>query len=580
MEFQDFDKETIGQSECRVLVIFRALSLEEQKTSAIQFKKELERLIENYGKERIWQNEGFTLNSDTIHGTYCLFGSTDFGDCIADEWWIVWLLFEASRTVKNAFCRVIDSDGEFLLIEAAFALPKWIDEDNSDYRVWIHDGNVLLLRPNGANLQEYERCDPLSRSEAIKQINLGENFDVPARVNKGIRQRLQEYPETANNHHRAVITIPRSIAYLLRKDRNLVSKAITAFYYRDPISEKECDCMQKFYPNDLVTMTVCFTPLLYAQLAQQRTRKYAPFQLPLQGEEPAFTQAELGMKLACGFEILYNSNEQEEAKKSIDQLLEGAVFPTDDELKTLPLINDDTSFMNVDPDDLEDMLNSRIKDLEGSQSAEDSDFAESVSSADDQASNASQSKMTKDFNEHDLKDIISKIEDFVESDGSSSDRPDIYGIENSEEDEEKLYTYDPGKRDEFSLNHRNAESDDDNIEFNEDEFFNILKKPTSDTMAKSNPSALDSASSESSEDELPGNMTLQEYMQAMDEELKSQKVGNKEGAPEPFNGESSELGIDMNLAMNLIEGIQANPDAYGGPISTLLDSLNIQVPKG
>ncbi|WBW70533.1 snRNP binding protein Sgt1 [Schizosaccharomyces osmophilus] len=581
MDFKDFDKEAIGQNECRVLVVFRSSSLEDQKSSAKQFKLQLEHLMETYGKDRIWQNERFTLSEDTIHGFYCLFGSTDFGDCIADEWWIVWLLFEASRSVKNAFCRIIDADGEFLLIEAAFSIPKWIDEDNSDYRVWIHDGNVLLLRPDRASPQAYERCKPLSRNEAIERINIGENFDIPPKVNKSIQLRLEEYPETANNHHRAVVTIPRSIAYLLRKNKHLISKAVTAFYYRDPISEKKCDSMEKFYPKDLVTMTVYFTPLLYAQLAQQRTRKFAPFSLPSQGKEPAFIRAELGMKLACGFEILYDSNEQDEIKQLIDQNLEGAVFPTDEELKASPLVNDDTSFMDVDPDDLENMLKSRMKDLEESRSDKESlGSADSVSSDDEQAPNASQIDRKKDFNEHDLKEIISKIENFVESDDeSSSDRPDFYGVENSEE-EEQLYTYDPGNREGIFPKHGIAEPNEGDIEFDETKFFDILKEPTSDIAATDHPSALESDSSELSDDELPGNMNLQEYMQAMDEELNSQKVGNKEGSSGPFKDESSDLGIDLNLAKNLIEGIQANPDAYGGPISTLLDSLNIQVPKG
>lgn len=39
----------------------------------------------------------------------------------------------------NFFCiRIEDNDGEFLLIEAADYLPKWLDPDNSANRVSIH----------------------------------------------------------------------------------------------------------------------------------------------------------------------------------------------------------------------------------------------------------------------------------------------------------------------------------------------------------------------------------------------------------------------------------------------------------
>jgi hypothetical protein len=54
---------------------------------------------------------------------------------VEDEWLIVFLLRELSRNFSDLWIRVSDSDGEFLLVEAANALPRWLNPEIADYRV-------------------------------------------------------------------------------------------------------------------------------------------------------------------------------------------------------------------------------------------------------------------------------------------------------------------------------------------------------------------------------------------------------------------------------------------------------------
>lgn len=54
---------------------------------------------------------------------------------MADEWLIVYLLRELSNKFPDAWIRVYDTDGEFLLIEAANALPKWLNPEVAENRV-------------------------------------------------------------------------------------------------------------------------------------------------------------------------------------------------------------------------------------------------------------------------------------------------------------------------------------------------------------------------------------------------------------------------------------------------------------
>ncbi|RUS23634.1 SGT1 protein-domain-containing protein, partial [Jimgerdemannia flammicorona] len=86
----------------------------------------------------LWQKDPFSLqvtlarNGDPAYPF--LHGQTRFGDCIDDEWLIVFLLREISIKFKEAIISVSDNDGEFLLIEAAMELPNWLDPSNSQNR--------------------------------------------------------------------------------------------------------------------------------------------------------------------------------------------------------------------------------------------------------------------------------------------------------------------------------------------------------------------------------------------------------------------------------------------------------------
>ena len=65
-----------------------------------------------------------------------IFGTTCFRDNIEDEWLIVHLLFAVSKQCgDDLVISVTDSDGQFLLIEAAHHLPKWLKPETSTNRV-------------------------------------------------------------------------------------------------------------------------------------------------------------------------------------------------------------------------------------------------------------------------------------------------------------------------------------------------------------------------------------------------------------------------------------------------------------
>lgn len=76
-------------------------------------------------------------------GVTSLRGRTNYGDSIEDEWVVVYLLRELTKKHNDIWVRVVDSDGEFLLVEAAGVLPAWVEPDIAENRVRIYSPPVF-----------------------------------------------------------------------------------------------------------------------------------------------------------------------------------------------------------------------------------------------------------------------------------------------------------------------------------------------------------------------------------------------------------------------------------------------------
>jgi hypothetical protein len=75
-----------------------------------------------------------------------LHGVTNYGDSVDDEWLIVYILKELSSRFPELWIKVVDTDGEFLLIEAANTLPRWLNPDIADNRASLPSLNCTLVR--------------------------------------------------------------------------------------------------------------------------------------------------------------------------------------------------------------------------------------------------------------------------------------------------------------------------------------------------------------------------------------------------------------------------------------------------
>lgn len=259
-------------------------------------------LIGNY----IWHREAFKLSvkhSAELNSHY-LCGRTYYGENVEDEWFITYILFKISSNNTNIVCKILDSDGDILLIEAAAAIPSWLNPDTSSQRVFILNGDlhIIPLPMSPADIGIFP-VGELSLSAALGL--LGPRTRATDDVQKLIRNRVEQFPQRAYALlHNARCFLPVAAAKILQAEPQLISFAVAAFYERDPISMRVCSTMEHFPPQTRVAAPVKFTRCLYAQLVSQRFlpgKIFGALPPATSGEAPAW---DTGVKLACGFEML------------------------------------------------------------------------------------------------------------------------------------------------------------------------------------------------------------------------------------------------------------------------------------
>ncbi|XP_051117160.1 protein ecdysoneless homolog isoform X2 [Andrographis paniculata] len=259
----------------------------------------------------IWQHQSFTLSIASAPIPH-LSGHLRFGDNLEDEWFVVYILFEISKAFPDLSVRVWDSDGEFLLIETAYHLPKWLKPETSDNRVFIRRGLLHIIQQSSF---------PVNPTLMDSLKFLVSNTDDSATraadaVQLQLRKKLDEYPDRAyRNIHRARVIVPVSVAWVLKHEPCLISLAVEGFYDRDIDSMKYASKMEKFLPKGkqeaMVEVVVRMSRAMYAQLVQQKFQAPSCFPMPDRSNIGKYLEAELGMKITCGFEMMYQMRKKQ-----------------------------------------------------------------------------------------------------------------------------------------------------------------------------------------------------------------------------------------------------------------------------
>lgn len=448
-----------------------------------EVQKQASDLQKRHLKDYIWQRQGFSLELNKEDGEVCftadttaenrltsvlglsfLRGRTEYGDSVEDEWVVVWILRELTKSFKDLWVKVTDTDGEFLLIEASGTLPAWLEPDVAENRVWINNAELRIIKP-AADSRSSKRTDEKLSLPQARTIILTE----PKRIMHSTSMeeeaffRLRNYPaQIAENMHHAIITIPRKIAFLLHQKPAYIGPAVEAFYLRDPIALKPLQSKDNkdkmtFIPADFVNVSIKFPRVAYAQLKSQDFPPPAVFSgvMPSRTESKAYARAETGMKVTCGFEMLISDSQFQDkpAVREIKMLLEDLesgdeVLPSTTEIEKWDQREDDDKWLDISFDDLDNELGGRKGQTNTTKKGNFGDKAA----------------------QENLQRIVKQFEQFLNDDNAGPDGAGFFDEDSDDEDEdEDLDNLDDDDDD-------NDEGEDKEASFNEDDFSKMMQE--------------------------------------------------------------------------------------------------------
>ncbi|KAL4810083.1 SGT1 protein-domain-containing protein [Aspergillus unguis] len=542
------------------------------RTHLTEVQKSAAELTKQLLKDYIWQRDSFRLEITKNDGITTLNGRTNFGDSVEDEWVIVYMLRELTRKHKDIWATVTDNDGQFLLAEAAGALPSWLEPEVADNRVWLHQGELVIIKPKN---ERGRVTETISLSEARSIIKRDpKRLMRSTMVQEEAFYRLRNYPkQISENLHSAMVTMPRKIAFLLHQKPAYISPAVEAFYLRDPIALRPLRSKDAgdllFAPEDFVTVSVRFTRTGYAQIKSQdfSAPKSWVGKLPSTEDRKLFDRADTGMKVTCGFEMLLTDpqNQDKALVREMKLLLEDLEtgdesLPNDDEIQTWDKREDDEKWLDISFEDLDQELKGKGKEKGGSTG----EFGDASA-------------------QENLQRIVAQFEKFLNDESAGFEGADFddYNTDSDVEDD-----------DEEEID---SEGEDKDASFDEEEFSRMMKEMMGmpSMPGPSGPSAAARPSNRVKEldDEEDDTEQIQQLSREMEAELKGTGVldlnrpnnaskGKRAVTDEEPNTtvEDGDDNANINLVRNLLESLQGQ-SGTAGPAGNMLSMMNLPMPK-
>lgn len=420
--------------------------------------------------------------------------------------------------------------------------------------------------------------------------------------------RLEKYPvQIKDSIHHSLITIPRRLASILHALPKSIAPAMEAFYLRDALALQPILSQSStltFPPQDLVTVSVRFSKVLYAQLRSQRFEtpqrwqpalpKSFPSDPEARGNDEETRRLEAGMKLTCGFEMLAAKAEASKSRTVrelailIDDMKDDGdeALPTDAEIKSRPDSgrNDSESWLDINYEDFE-------RELSGKQ-------------------NPTKSTTTKErFGDaqaqDNLRKIVSRFEAFLNDETA--------GLGGADMDE---MDFDDDDNDDLDSEEEDSEDEDKEVSFDEEEFARLMKEmmglPSDVRPSNTNPQITNNtattAAAQANDDDDDDDDEVEEIQRltsqfeaelnhhgaleldplrkkqsqlekdANDAESRGKEKQKKNSEEEIEEKSDDEVDIDYNLAKNLLESFKSQ-GGMSGPTGNMLSMMGLNLPR-
>lgn len=461
-------------------------------------------------------------------------------------------------------------------------------------QLWMNDGRLFII-PETDGLVMPAGRKPLPRAitleEALLFIQEKQLYLLHSPfIEEEAFCRLQKYPkQVSDSLHSSLITIPRKLAYILHHNAAYISPAVEAFYLRDPVSLRPlqtCDISKlAIPPEDLVTVSVKFTKVGYAQVKSQHftpPTAWTSF-LSAVNDRNHQDRIELGMKITSGFEMLLSDpqNVDNPSVREIKILLEDLAtgedhLPSDEEISGWENRNDADNWLDID-------FTSFEKELAGKKGRGQSQPTEVGH---------------KEVQEN-IRNMVTRFESFL-----NDDRAGIDGAEDPED-----MNYDDEGSETTTSDDSNSDGEDKEVSFDEDQFAKMMKEmmgmhgdkaSEADLQPNLNRTADTERGNSSNEDDEDND--IHRIMQAMEAELEDagalradSKLSFDETTRETLSSEKSRrnsaqdtppihvsdsdnVEIDYNLVKNLLESFKSQ-NGTAGPGGNLMGMMDMRLPR-
>ena len=245
--------------------------------------------------EHVWARDAPRVTP--IAGENACEWSVWVGDDANDAWLAAACALETSSARDARATRVWDDDGEFTLIETAEALPAWVTPERATGTTFLVNGTLVVR--DGETLSANGRA----RTKAAL-ATLEDAETMPEEAQKILRAKTAAARERAKeNRHDAFAIMPRRVARVLRREPQLVAAAIESLRARGPAGVRAAAKMVNFEPVDFHPTLVRMSRWLFSQISRERFEAPERYPMPSKSADD-FIARELGMKIACGFEML------------------------------------------------------------------------------------------------------------------------------------------------------------------------------------------------------------------------------------------------------------------------------------
>lgn len=367
---------TLDTLELRIYPLDQNLNIHEFKIKILDF-------IDPIIKHFIWMGERPFSNIYVDRNPPCLREECNIGpDGVDDEWFIYHVVILLSLHLKKmAAITLRDTDGEFLLIEAAEHLPDWLDPDNSYNRVFIFNGSLHII--------PIERMPISSIYMALDELALNPSSSIASpSIQKALSRRIVPFTSNRSSNttvicdrmrlnemqvlQKSKVIIPTRLASALKDDPSLISpisRALIEFYSPDQL---DFTCYEKssqsvfpktfdFDPKNfligsearMVPALVAFPRPIFArllahQIDSELTKKLSTYFFIREDD----VSSEIGAKLVIGSHLAL-------AKKKIKTLPQA----NDIVIEPYSGVEDDLGWLDIDLPIMMDDLDSKLSGI-------------------------------------------------------------------------------------------------------------------------------------------------------------------------------------------------------------------------